>query len=419
MLLGPVQDGILAPVLLSLALLLLAPAARAQPPGLVRVFLDCDVCDEDYVRTEVTFVEYVRDRAQAQVHLLVTEAPAGGGGRHYTAAFLGQGEFADLSDTLRCLVPPGATNEAVRAELARVFRLGLVRFAARSGAAAGLDVSFSGPAAEAARRGEDPWDRWVYTVGFNSDLGGEKLRRSLTLYPSLTAARVTAEHKLTLSGSLEYGDSRYDLGGGNVLRTVSRSWSTAGLYVKSLGEHWSAGAAASGESSTYGNIAHAWELGPAVEFDVFPYSQSTRRQARFLYKLEHRTVRYFEKTVYGRLREDLPQHSLTVALESKEPWGTAWLSVEGLSYMNRAGKSRAEVSGNAIVRVVEGFSLRFGGVYTRLRDQLALPASGATQEDILLQRQELESQYSFQAVVGFTYTFGSIYADVVNPRFGH
>jgi hypothetical protein len=108
-----------------------------------------------------------------------------------------------------------------------------------------------------------------------------------------------------------------------------------------------------------------------------------------------------------------------VALESKETWGTAWLSVNGMGYLNRPGKNRAEVSGNAIVRLVEGFSLRFGGIYTRIHDQLALPASGATQQDILLQRQELESQYSFQAVVGFTYTFGSIYADVVNPRFGH
>lgn len=398
--------------------LLAAQPADAQPGRLVRVFLDCGSCDEDYIRKEVGFVEYVRDRAQAQVHLLATEEPSGGGGTSYTASFLGLGDFAGSSDTLKISLPPSATSEAHRAELARLFRVGLVRYAARSSTLSELDVSYSG-APGAVPPADDPWNRWVYSVGSNLDVSGEKLRRGLTFYPSLSAARVTQEHKLTLSGFIEYGDSRYDLGGGSILRTVSRSWNTSALYVKSLGEHWSAGAAAAGASSTFGNIAHSWELGPAAEFNVFPYSESTRRQARFLYKLQNRSVRYFEETIYGRIRENLPKHSVTVAYETKEPWGSAWLSVEGLGYLSRPGKSRVEVSGNAVVRIVEGFSLRFGGIYTRLRDQLGLPATGATQADILLQRQELESQYSFQTVVGFTYTFGSIFAEVINPRFGH
>jgi len=38
----------------------------------LRVYLDCDACDFDYLRTEVTFVDYVRDRQDAAVHILVT-----------------------------------------------------------------------------------------------------------------------------------------------------------------------------------------------------------------------------------------------------------------------------------------------------------------------------------------------------------
>jgi hypothetical protein len=43
------------------------------------VFLDCDPCDFSYIRREITFVNYVRDRTDAQVHVLVTTERAGAG----------------------------------------------------------------------------------------------------------------------------------------------------------------------------------------------------------------------------------------------------------------------------------------------------------------------------------------------------
>ena len=51
-----------------------APSLHAQtPPQQVRVFLDCDECFQDFLRTEVTFVDYVRDRSEAEVHVLITQ----------------------------------------------------------------------------------------------------------------------------------------------------------------------------------------------------------------------------------------------------------------------------------------------------------------------------------------------------------
>src|SRR5207253_3154546 len=56
-------------------------ALKRQAP---RVFLDCQFCDFDYIRTEITFVNYVRDRKEAQVHILITTQPTGSGGDEYT-----------------------------------------------------------------------------------------------------------------------------------------------------------------------------------------------------------------------------------------------------------------------------------------------------------------------------------------------
>ena len=71
-------------------------AAGVDNPA-VNVFLDCGYrCDEDYLRTEITYVNWVRDRAVADVHLLVTTQSTGGSGLEYTLAFIGQSRFARL-----------------------------------------------------------------------------------------------------------------------------------------------------------------------------------------------------------------------------------------------------------------------------------------------------------------------------------
>jgi len=64
-------------------------------------------------------------------------------------------------------------------------------------------------------------------------------------------------------------------------------------------------------------------------------------------------------------------------------------------------------------------SFRLYGQYSVVHDQLSLPKGDATTEQILLQRKQLETQFQYNASIGLTYTFGSIYNNIVNPRFGN
>lgn len=76
-----------APVVLLLgALLPVSLAAWQTPPTpspaaeATRVFLDCNTfCDFDHIRREITYVNWVRDRADADVHLIITSQNTGGG----------------------------------------------------------------------------------------------------------------------------------------------------------------------------------------------------------------------------------------------------------------------------------------------------------------------------------------------------
>jgi len=76
------------------------------------------------------------------------------------------------------------------------------------------------------------------------------------------------------------------------------------------------------------------------------------------------------------------------------------------------------LSSSLNVRLFEGFSINLFGSVSMVHDQLALRKGDLTQEDVLLHRKQLSTQYDYFASVGFRYTFGSIFSNVVNPRFG-
>ncbi len=53
----------------------------------------------------------------------------------------------------------------------------------------------------------------------------------------------------------------------------------------------------------------------------------------------------------------------------------------------------------------------------RRRDQLSLRRGSATSEEILVRQRELATGYQVEVGFGFSYSFGSIFNNVVNPRF--
>jgi hypothetical protein len=66
----------------------------------------------------------------------------------------------------------------------------------------------------------------------------------------------------------------------------------------------------------------------------------------------------------------------------------------------------------------KGFSVNFFGEFLRTRDQIYLPRGQASTEEILLRQRQLLTGYQYFADFGFSYTFGSIFNNIVNPRFG-
>jgi hypothetical protein len=394
-----------------------------------KVFLDGERLDLNYIKTEIEFVNYVRDRKEADVHVLITQLSTGSGGQEYTLAFIGLGTFEDLKNKLKYYTNRINTSDENRKGLVQMLKLGLAPYIARTPIAQVLNLNFAGRVKPTSV--VDKWNFWVFSLSANTRLNGEKSRKSNSLFGNVSVNRTTPQAKLRLGVSANEDETRYDYEDYQGT-SASRSRSFDGLYVYSLGEHWSVGGYVNVNHSTYGNVKFGITFAPAIEYNFFPYSESTRRQFRLLYRLGYNLDKYIEETVYSRTEDKTWSQSLTATLEFKQPWGDAELSVEGSNFFVGSKEDapsgtkfappwkfyRFRVSGNFSIRIIKGFSVTVDGRYSRIHDQLALRGGEADLTELLLRRTELASNYSYQLRVGLNFSFGSVYSNVVNPRFG-
>src|SRR5919106_6064274 len=186
-----------------------AAAAAAQTPQpstpQLKVFLDCDRCFRDYLQSEVVFVDYVRDRKEADVHVLITSVETGGGGREYTAAFTGLGRLQGVDHTLRAVTTTSDPADVIRLQLATTLRIGLLQYIAREGVPQrlSLDVELGTEQQRPAVAG-DRWNNWVFSLRASASMEGEESSRELQLNGSVGADRITPDWKITLGGRFDH-----------------------------------------------------------------------------------------------------------------------------------------------------------------------------------------------------------------------
>lgn len=389
---------------------------RKEPsePDTLTVFLDCAGCDLSFIQAEMPFIRFLHAPGEAQVIVLISVEKKEGQDL-YALSFRGQREFEGNNDRQVYLAPLAAAPDEIKKGLAQTLKMGLMRYAGKTPLAGRLTINFLDQVKPTSV--VDPWNFWVFSLSANCFLNGEQTYKSSMYFGSFSANRVTPEWKIRLAASATYRLDRFsyeDL----LVESSSESQSFRGLIVKSLNDHWSLGAFLSVNSSTYSNVKISVTPAPAVEFDLFPYSESTKRQLRFLYRLNFKAVSYREETIFLKTRENLWQQTLSVTLEMVRPWGTASTSLEGANYLHDLRKNHFELWADISFRIIKGLNFNIHGSYSRIHDQLSLPRMGASLEEVLLQRKQLATTYEYFFSVGLSFSFGSVRSTVVNPRFG-
>ena len=398
---------------------------QASPPSgddALRVFLDCGRCDTDFLRREILFVNYVRDSPDAQVHVLVTVEGTGGGGAAWTLDFYGLDEFTGLDDQLMFYTSQDDTDDSRRRALARTLSLGLVRYAMRTALGKQLEViarpnelfGESGPSN--AQPEDDPWNFWAFRTRFNMSAEAEERDSERRFYGSLSANRTTEAWKVRLGVNTSYREDSFELND-STYTNVRRNNSFDARFIKSAGEHVGIGFGGSAITSTYRNQDLTLRVAPAIEYNFFPYSESTRRQFTVSYSAGYNDFRYEETTIFDKLMEKRINHAIQSTYEVNEPWGESEFTAEFSQFLDDPSQRRVVLYGEIDIRLFRGFFLNLEGNSSLIRDQIYLAKRTATDSEILVRQRQLETDYEWEFRVGFTYSFGSIFNNVVNSRF--
>jgi hypothetical protein len=389
--------------------------------GAVKVFIDCEFCDMNYIRQEITYINYVREVREADIYILVTRQQAGSGGDQFTLMFQGQGKYLGMDDTLTYTSNPDETSTIRREKRTKMMKMGLMRFVAKTPMFNEIEIAHNSDLKE--EEVIDKWNNWVFEIGVEPVFQAEETNKQVNLRNSLNINKITEAFKLEIQMDNFYNRETFieypNTDSTETSTYIKSSRRMNNLFVKSLGDHWSAGIKFNLGSSTKENYNFTTEFLPSFEYDIFPYSQSTIRQLRILYSVGIQYNNYIDSTVYFKTEETLGKQSLSLAFQINKKWGFINLALEGSNYLNDFSKNRVELMTEIKLRIFKGLSLQIDAGVAHINDQLNLRLGEVTEEERLLKLTEMATKYMFEGGLELTYTFGSIYNNIVNPRFGN
>jgi len=427
------KTRLLSAALVTMGTLLPPPASSQQGGGearngALRVYLECATfgCDQNHFRTEITFVNWVREMQDAQVHLIMTGQPTGSG-YEYLLDFIGRDDLEGVEDQLTYSYSNTDPDIERLEGVTGVLAVGLARYALLHGQVGPFIVDIP----EAAERvpdlppglqGEvdDPWDYWVFGVGGSVDYETEDLTNRRQFSGNFSANRTTELWKISFSGRGSFSHEEGQYSDGTPWEDKREEGATDGRVFYSLADRWSVGMEAGVSTSTRDNQDLGAQIGGGVEYSFFPYMDWTRRRMA-LQGLVH--ARYFDyelETQFFKMTETVWEGSLRWGLNFRQPWGTANLSASAEAFLHDpTNLYRLSLGGRLSFRITRGLEWNLDGNVSRIRDQIYIPLEELSDEDILLGRRQLPTDSRLEVSTGLSFTFGSIFNNVVNNRFGY
>lgn len=383
----------------------------------LKIFIDCYFCDLDYFKREISFVNFVRDSKEAQVHILSTYRKAGNGGKEYAFIFLGQQNFDNQNDTLQFVSMADNTDDEIREKQLKILKLGLIQYVSHTKLSEYLDINFNETGNEDTDTVTDKWNSWVFRINSQTWLMGESSYSNFYLWSNINAERITQDWKLVFSAGNNFSESKYMIDEDDIYTTINRSYYSNILIVKSINDHWSAGGKINTGSATYSNYDLYTGFYPSVEYNIFPYSESSTKQMTIRLSTGYKYADYTDTTIYDKTNENLLESTLAAAFKINNKWGNINSSISGTTLLLDPTKYNIDIRTKLSIRIIKGLSFQLSGGGSFIRNQINLKKESASYEEILLRQQQVETNYSFWLSGGLSYTFGSIYNNVVNPRF--
>ena len=406
-----------------LCVLFIFSATKAQNTnsGKLKVYIDCRLgCDFTYFKSEINIVDFVLDRVDADLYVLLTEQRMGGGGVEYKMNFYGQDKYQNYIDTLVFSTAPNATASKIRSIMLQYFMLGASPLIAKTPYASKVKIDMKVAGAQDLSLNEnatqDRWNFWVFSVAASGQFNADQVYKNSVIGSNISVNRTTNKLKLGLSinGNLSNSLYNYDTTKFRVKNSNYRLYQT---LVKSFSDHWSYGYQTTISNSTFDNYKLKLSFNPAIEYNVYKYKEVNDRffVLRYGFFVSHND--YYDTTIYNKMNESYFGHRFSGAITLNKKWGTFNSGVYYSNYFYDWGLYTMGINANTDVRIGSGLSFFVHLNASIVHNQINLVKGVISQQDLLTRQRQLGSNYNYYTSFGLAFRFGSILNNFVNPRF--
>jgi len=386
------------------------------------VYLDCGYgCDLDYMKKELSFVDFYIDPNSVNVHILISSEVTGNGGKQVTFRFVGKEDFDGITNILTTLLPPNVSLDSKRRTYVETIQKGLYPYILQTSESENVELNYITKDTASSTKEvveKDKWNSWVFRMGANGYMNGEEGYSYKSYGGRLTANRITEKSKFTSSLRLSNSVTEYDYEDYSFI-SEKKSLNIGSVYVLSLNKKFSVGVKSNFIESTYLNLDYGFDIAPCVEYNFYPYSESSEHRFSILYGISTTFNDYTDTTIYLKTKEIYPSQVVDISYVNYQSWGSIDLGVNGKQIIDFDDMKKYNIGlwGGVDLNITKGLSLNLYVSMDFDRAQIELPGGGATYEETILRQRELESSYFFYTSFGISYTFGSMKNNVVNSRF--
>ena len=379
------------------------------------------LCDFDFLRTELSMVDFVRDRFIADVHVQVNTQFTSSGSEQNTIIFKGQNSFLNQDDTLTYFNESTLSDDDKRKNMVKNVTLGLIKYILHTEAASNIIITYNKPADADdtlnLQQQKDPWNYWIMSLGANGFFDGDANYVSQRIFGYISADRETEKTKTNVGISYNYRKNKFVISDEETVVTGNPQTNAYINYITKINPHWGYGIFTSYTKSEFSNYDIKLSLIPKVEYDVFKYKDFNSQRLVISYGLGLQFNNYKDTTIFYKTEETLLVQDAAIISSFTKPWGNINVGAFYNSYLYDLSKFSLSFSGAVNWNIFKGFKFAVGGSYDITRNLIQLSKQGATRDEVLLQQKQLNSQYSYFIGVGISYQFGSKFNNYINPAF--
>lgn len=398
----------------------------------INLFINCQAyCDIDYIKTEIKSVNYILDRFEANVHLLVISEGTGSG-QKINMFFEGQKEFLGINDTLTYFVLDTETSDIMRQRMVSMLKIGLFRYFTFTPMLSELEIKL--PVKDTVKKTDsqdiDKWKSWIFNIGTGGNISKDDYQSSKSIRNSFSFYKTTENIKISSYNSMNIAQTKWLYDGEETIVNRNNAYSTNQI-VFSLGPHFSAGGNLSAGYDQYNNFKMYLKIKPAVEYDLFPYEESVKKLLTFNYSLGPSYLKYNDTSYYNISKSEwLFEQNLSANATITQKWGNIYLSGGWSTFLNNfflEGKKIPGIDINSFwvfesidIQILKGLSISLSSSFSFTKGILPnIPKRDFTKDDLITNSRVYPTSKYLYFYWGVNYRFGSKSSNVVNPRFNN